>query len=76
MRQIVFVVFFLLVLLTGMSSFGQGVRVGPDGKVSEQTLSLPYAFANESFGYEVVPRAGIQSLGQRNCGPHRYRRFR
>jgi len=54
MRQIAFGVFFLLVLLTGASSFGQGVRVGPDGEVSRQTLSLPYAFYNESFGSAVA----------------------
>ena len=51
MRQIVFAVFFLFVLLTGVSSFGQGVRVGPDGEASKQTLSLPYAFYNENFGF-------------------------
>ncbi len=54
MRQIAFGVFFLFVLLTGASSFGQGVRVGPDGEVSRQTLSLPYAFYNESFGSAVA----------------------
>jgi hypothetical protein len=51
MRQIVFAVFFLFVLLTGGSALGQGVRVGPDGEVSKQTLSLPYAFYNENFGF-------------------------
>jgi hypothetical protein len=54
MRQIAFGVFFLLVLLTSASSFGQGVRVGPDGEVSRQTLSLPYAFYNENFGSAVA----------------------
>ena len=33
------------------TTFGQGVRVGPDGKFSEQTLKLPYAFYNENFGF-------------------------
>ena len=33
------------------TSFAQGVRVGPDGEFSEQTLSLPYAFYNENFGF-------------------------
>jgi hypothetical protein len=31
--------------------YGQGVRVGLDGEVSRQTLSLPYAFYNENFGF-------------------------
>ncbi len=30
---------------------GQGIRVGPDGEFSEQTLSVPYAFYNENFGF-------------------------
>ncbi len=51
MRRIVFAVFFVFVLLTGVPSFGQGVRVGPDGEVSKQTLSLPFAFYNENFGF-------------------------
>jgi hypothetical protein len=68
MKKIAFGVFFLLVLLTGVSSFGQGVRVDADGKVSEQTLSLPYAFVNESFGlagayaYGVVGRPQKQAM--------------
>ena len=33
------------------SAFAQGVRVGPDGQFSQQTLSLPYAFYNENFGF-------------------------
>ncbi|MGD9228154.1 MAG: hypothetical protein PVF26_16720 [Desulfobacterales bacterium] len=32
-------------------SFAQGVRIGPDGEFSPQTLKLPYAFYNESFGF-------------------------
>ncbi len=42
-----------LILLCGQSAFGQGVRVGPDGESSKQTLSLPYAFYNEAFGFAV-----------------------
>jgi len=53
MKQIIFAVIFLFVLLTGVSSYGQGIRVGPDGQFSEQTLSLPYAFYNDSFGFAV-----------------------
>ena len=34
MRQIAFAVLFLFVLLTGVLSFGQGVRVGPDDGIT------------------------------------------
>jgi hypothetical protein len=33
------------------TAFAQGIRVGPDGQFSPQTLSLPYAFYNEKFGF-------------------------
>jgi len=66
MRQIAFAVFFLFVLwLTGVSSFGQGVRVGPDGEVSQQTLSLPYAFYNENFGFAVGYVYGVVGQPQK-----------
>ena len=65
MRQIAFVVFFLFVLLTGVSSFGQGVRVGPDGEVSKQTLSLPYAFYNENFGFAAGYVYGVVGQPQK-----------
>jgi hypothetical protein len=65
MRQIVFAVFFLFVLLTGVSSFGQGVRVGPDGEASKQTLSLPYAFYNENFGFAVGYVYGVVGQPQK-----------
>jgi hypothetical protein len=42
-----------LMVLTASSSFGQGVRVGPDDQFIESTLSLPYAFYNENFGFAV-----------------------
>jgi outer membrane protein assembly factor BamA len=32
-------------------AYAQGVAVGPDGKFSPQTLSLPYALYNENFGF-------------------------
>ncbi len=51
MKRIAFAVSFVFVLLTGVPSFGQGVRVGPDGEVSKQTLSIPFAFYNENFGF-------------------------
>jgi hypothetical protein len=41
MKQMAFGVFLLLILLSGVSSLGQGVRIGPNGEFSEQTLSLP-----------------------------------
>ncbi len=53
MRQLTFAVIFLLVWLTGASLFGQSFRVGPDGEFSEQTLSVPYAFYNDSFGFAL-----------------------
>jgi hypothetical protein len=65
MRQIVFAVFFFLVLFTGVSSFGQGVRVGPDGEASKQTLSLPYAFYNENFGFAVGYVYGVVGQPQK-----------
>jgi hypothetical protein len=40
-----------LFLLFCHTAFAQGIRVGPDGQFSEQTLSLPYAFYNENFGF-------------------------
>jgi hypothetical protein len=52
-------------LLTGVSSFGQGVRVGPDGEASKQTLSLPYAFYNENFGFAVGYVHGVVGYPQK-----------
>jgi hypothetical protein len=54
-------------LLTGVSSFGQGVRVGPNGEFSEQTLSLPYAFYNESFGFAVGYVYGVVGRPQKQA---------
>lgn len=67
MRQIAFAIFFLFVLLTGVSSFGQAIRVGPDGEFSEQTLSLPYAFYNESFGFVVGYVYGVVGRPQKQA---------
>ena len=41
----------ILVLSAGRVAYAQGVRVGPDGEFSPQTLKLPYAFYNENFGF-------------------------
>jgi len=40
-----------LFILIWQTALAQDIRVGPDGKFSEQTLSLPYAFYNENFGF-------------------------
>ncbi len=53
MKQIAFGIFLLLFFLCSVSAFGQSVRVGPNGEFSEQTLSLPYAFYNGSFGLQL-----------------------
>lgn len=44
---------YLLLGITVLVSpaFGQSIRVGPNGEVVESTLSLPYAFYNETFGF-------------------------
>ena len=59
MKPITFAVYFLLIWLTSVSLYGQGVRVGPDGEVSKQTLSLPYAFYNENFGFAAGYAYGV-----------------
>ena len=68
MKPAVSLLFLLLTLFSASLAFGQNVIVGPDGEYSAQTLSLPYAFYNESFGfaagyaYGVVGRPQKQSL--------------
>jgi len=49
----------IILLLLGLGiaprpSVGQDIFVGPDGKFEEQTLSVPYAFYNEAFGFAVA----------------------
>lgn len=44
------VVLFLVFIYSNLA-YAQGVAVGPDGQFSQQTLSLPYAFYNENFGF-------------------------
>ncbi len=41
----------ILFFFPAQTAFAQGVAVGPDGQFSPQTLSLPYAFYNENFGF-------------------------
>ena len=38
-------------IFAAQAIYAQGVRVGPDGEFSPQTLKLPYAFYNENFGF-------------------------
>jgi len=65
MKQITFGTFLLLILLTGVSSLLQVICVGPNGKFSEQTLSLPYAFYNDSFGFAVGYVHGVVGRPQK-----------
>jgi len=62
--------FFLLLsltVLTASTAYGQGVRVGPNGEFSEQTLSLPYAFYNDSFGFAVGYVYGVVGRPQKQA---------
>ena len=56
----------LLVLLVS-PAFGQVVRVGPNGEFSAQTLSLPYAFYNDSFGFAVAYVHGVVGRPQKQA---------
>ena len=67
MKHFAFGIFLLFFLLHSVSAFGQGVRVGPDGEFSEQTLSLPYAFYNESFGFAVGYVYGLVGRPQKQA---------
>ena len=51
MQKRLFVLLGFLFFFASQTLFAQGVRVGPDGKFSPQTLKLPYAFYNENFGF-------------------------
>ena len=67
MKHFAFGIFLLFFLLSSVSAFGQEVRVGPDGEFSEQTLSLPYAFYNESFGFAVGYVYGVVGRPQKQA---------
>ena len=67
MKQIAFGIFLLLFLLCSASSFGQSIRVGPNGEFSAQTLSLPYAFYNESFGFATGYVYGVVGRPQKQA---------
>ena len=47
--------------------YAQAIRVGPDGETSTRTLSLPYAFYNESFGFAVGYVYGIVGRPQKQA---------
>ena len=51
MKKCLTPLFGVLFFFAVQTAFAQGVRVGPDGQFSPQTLSLPYAFYNEKFGF-------------------------
>jgi hypothetical protein len=67
MKQIAFGIFLLLFFLCSVSAFGQSVRVGPNGEFSPQTLSLPYAFYNESFGFALGYVYGVVGRPQKQA---------
>jgi len=63
-------VYFLIVsllMLAASSVYGQGIRVGPNGEFSAQTLSLPYAFYNDSFGFAVGYVHGVVGRPQKQA---------
>ena len=54
-KRTCWIILLLLSLLSAPRlSVGQDIFVGPDGKFEEQTLSVPYAFYNEAFGFAVA----------------------
>jgi hypothetical protein len=58
----------LLLLSASLSSaFGQGVRVDADGQITESTLSLPYAFFNETFGFAAGYVYGVVGKPQKQA---------
>jgi hypothetical protein len=61
--------FLLLAAMVGTATpaFGQGIRVGPDDQVVESTLSLPYAFYNENFGFAVGYVYGVVGRPQKQA---------
>jgi hypothetical protein len=54
-----------LILATAVPCCGQAVFVGPDGDFQPQTLSLPYAFYNESFGFAAGYVYGVVGYPQK-----------
>jgi hypothetical protein len=67
MRFFTLGIFLLFIFLSGVPASGQSIRVGPDGQFSEQTLSLPYAFFNEGFGFAVGYVYGLVGRPQKQA---------
>jgi len=67
MKRTAFAIFRLIFFLCSVSAFGQSVRVGPNGEFSAQTLSLPYAFYNESFGFAAGYVYGVVGRPQKQA---------
>ncbi len=59
--------FLIVALSPGSPVFGQGIRVGPDGQAEESTLSLPYAFYNENFGFAAGYVHGVVGRPQKQA---------
>jgi hypothetical protein len=57
----------VLVSAAASPAFGQGIRVGPDGQVVESTLSMPYAFYNENFGFATGYIYGVVGQPQKQA---------
>jgi len=57
----------VLVSAGASPAFGQGIRVGPDSQVVESTLSLPYAFYNENFGFATGYVYGVVGQPQKQA---------
>jgi len=67
MKPKVYFIVLSLLVLTASSAYGQGIRVGPNGEFSSQTLSLPYAFYNDSFGFAVGYVHGVVGRPQKQA---------
>ena len=67
MKQAALFIFFILVVFAASSALGQGVRLGPDDQIVESTLSLPYAFYNENFGFAAGYVYGVVGRPQKQA---------
>ena len=67
MKQKLYFLLIPLLMLTLSSAYGQGIRVGPNDEFSAQTLSLPYAFYNDSFGFAVGYVHGVVGRPQKQA---------
>jgi len=60
-------VILVLTAFTTSPSFGQAVRLDPQGQAIESTLDLPYAFYNENFGFAVGYVYGVVGRPQKQA---------